>query len=101
MIIANIQRVLKLWKLQNLTLEGKILIFKTLALSKIIFQAFVIPIPIYVVTEIEKVQKSFLWQNSTSKIKLDTLCIRTLWVKKRRYSENKYKSSVLMYKKII
>ena len=74
LIIANIQRVLKLWKLRNLTLEGKILIFKTLALSKIIFQAFVTPIPIYVVTELEKIQKSFLWENSTSKIKHDTLC---------------------------
>ena len=74
MIIANIQRVLELWKLRNLTLERKILIFKTLALSKIIFQAFVGPIPIYVVTELEKTQKSFLWENSTSKIKLDTLC---------------------------
>ena len=52
LIIANIQLVLKLWKLQNLTLEGKIL-----ALSKIIFQAFVTPIPIYVVTELEKIQK--------------------------------------------
>ena len=39
LITANIQRVLKLWKLRNLTLEGKIFIFKTLALSKIIFQA--------------------------------------------------------------
>ena len=68
LIIANIQRVLKLWKLRNFTLEGKILIFKTLALSKIIFQAFVTPIPIYVVTELEKIQKSFLWENSTSKI---------------------------------
>ena len=27
LIVANIQRVLKLWKLRNLTLEGKILIF--------------------------------------------------------------------------
>ena len=74
MIIANTQRVLKLWKLRNLTVEGKVLIFKTLALSKIIFQAFVTPIPIYVVTELEKIQKSFLWENSTSKIKHDTLC---------------------------
>ena len=74
MIIANIQCVLELWKLRNLTLERKILFFKTLALSKIIFQAFVAPIPIYVVTELEKTQKSFLWENSTSKIKLDTLC---------------------------
>ena len=38
LIIANIQRVLKLWKLRNITLEGKILIFKTFALSKVIFQ---------------------------------------------------------------
>ena len=54
--------------------EGKILIFKTLALSKIIFQSFVTPIQIYVVTELEKIQKSFLWENSTSKIKHDRLC---------------------------
>ena len=52
LIIANIQLLLKLWKLQNLTIERKIL-----ALSKIIFQAFVTPIPIYVVTELEKIQK--------------------------------------------
>ena len=37
-------------------------------------QAFVTPIPIYVVTELEKIQESFLWENSTSKIKHDTLC---------------------------
>ena len=30
LIIANTQRVLKLWKLQNLTVEGKILIFKNI-----------------------------------------------------------------------
>ena len=52
LIIANIQLLLRLWKLQNLTIERKIL-----ALSKIIFQAFVTPIPIYVVTELEKIQK--------------------------------------------
>ena len=37
----------------NLTLERKILIFKTLVLSKIICQAFVTSIPIYVGTELE------------------------------------------------
>ena len=74
MIIANIQCVLKLWKLRKLTLEGNILILKTLVLSKIVFQAFVTPIPNYVVIELEKIQKSFLWANSVSKIKHDTLC---------------------------
>ena len=38
LIIANNQRALKLWKLRNLTLKGKILIFKTLTLAKTIFQ---------------------------------------------------------------
>ena len=63
LIIANILRVLKVWKL---------LIFKTMALSKIIFQGFVTPMSIYVVTELKEIQKSFLWENSTSKIKQDT-----------------------------
>ena len=66
LIIANIQRALKLWKLRILTLERKILIFKTLALSKIVFQAFATSMPNYVVTELEKIQKSFLWESSTS-----------------------------------
>ena len=71
--MANTQRVLKLWKLRNLTLEGKILISETFALAKIIFQASVTPIPNYIVTELEKIGKSFLWVNSTPKIKHNTL----------------------------
>ena len=35
--ILNIKRILKMWRQRNLTLEGKIIIFKTLALSKITF----------------------------------------------------------------
>lgn len=40
MTIANVQYVSQLWKLRGLALEEKILIFKTLALSEIIFQIF-------------------------------------------------------------
>ena len=36
--VTNIQRVLKIWKMRNLTLEGKIVIFKTLAIPKIFNQ---------------------------------------------------------------
>ena len=35
--VKNIQRVLKIWKMRNLTLEGKILFIKTIAISKIVF----------------------------------------------------------------
>ena len=34
--IMDIQSDLKLWRMQNLTLEGRIIIFKTSALSKIV-----------------------------------------------------------------
>ena len=44
------------------------------------------PIPIYVATELEKIQKSFLWENLTSKIKHNTFF-------------NDYKSLSLMDKK--
>ena len=36
-IVTDMQRVLKIWKMRRLTLEGKIVIFKTIAISKIIF----------------------------------------------------------------
>ena len=39
------QRVLKIWKMRRLTLEGKIGILKTIAISKIVFQAFIITVP--------------------------------------------------------
>ena len=35
--VTNIQRILKKWKMRKLTLEVKIVIFKTIAISKIVF----------------------------------------------------------------
>ena len=51
--IIDIQRVLKIWKIRNLTLEGKIV--KTIAISKIVFQSFITAVPKYVVNELEKI----------------------------------------------
>ena len=36
-IVTDMQQVLKIWKIRKLTLEGKIIIFKTIAISKINF----------------------------------------------------------------
>ena len=36
-IVTDMQRVLKIWKMRRLTLEGKIVIFKTIVISKIVF----------------------------------------------------------------
>ena len=55
----NIQRVLKMRKMRNLTLEGKIVIFKVLAISKIAFQSLITPVPRHIINELEKIQKAF------------------------------------------
>ena len=48
----------------NLTLEGKIAIFKTIAISKIAFQSFIATVPKHIINELEEIQKAFLWKYS-------------------------------------
>ena len=58
-IVTDVQRVLKIWKMRKLTLEGKIVIFKTIAISKIVFQAFITTVTKHIVNELKKIQKAF------------------------------------------
>ena len=53
---------------------GKIIIFKTLAYSKIIHLALVTNVPIATTELLSKIQKEFLWGKNESKIRHDTLC---------------------------
>ena len=73
-IISHIQGVLNLWRMRNLTLEGRIVRFKTLAIWKIIFIALLTKNTYQVVKELDKIQKSFLWKDSTPKIKHEKTC---------------------------
>ena len=59
------QQVLKIWKMRKLTLEGKIVIFKTIAISKTVFQAFITTVPKHIVNELKRIQKAFLSNNSS------------------------------------
>ena len=68
------QRVLKIWKMRKLTVEVKIVIFKTIAILKIVFQAFITTFPKYIVNELKKNIKGCLLDNSSPKIKHETLC---------------------------
>ena len=71
--VTDIQQVLNIWKKSNLTLEGKIVIFK-IVISKTVSQSFITTVPKHNINELEKIQKAFLWKNSTPKIKHETLC---------------------------
>ena len=67
--IIKIENALKLWRSRSLNLEGKITVFKCLALSKIIHLALVKPIPNTTIEELTKIQNNFIWSNSKPKIK--------------------------------
>ena len=71
--IKKIQQALRLWNSRTLTLEGRIMIFKTLAISKIVYLALITNVPKVIVEELQKIQETFLWQNSRPKIKHETL----------------------------
>ena len=71
--IRDIQKVLRVWNLRNLSLEGRILIFKTLAISKICL-SLLADVPNIITSEIQNIQKNFLWQFSRPKINDKTLC---------------------------
>ena len=44
--IAKIENVLRVWRMRDLTIEGKIVIFKSLAISKIVHLALIKTVPI-------------------------------------------------------
>ena len=57
--IMKLQKVINIWKMRNLSLLGKITIFKTLALSKIIHLALVTNVPTAIIELLSKIQKEF------------------------------------------
>ena len=73
-IVLKIEKVLKLWRMRNLSLAGKITVFKSLAISKIVCLAMMTPAPKPIVNDLCKLQKEFLWGSSKPKIKHETLC---------------------------
>ena len=59
-IVTDLQRLLKIWKMKKLTVEGKIDIFKTIAISKIVFQAFITTVSRQIVHELKNTKRLFL-----------------------------------------
>ena len=72
--IKSIENLLKIWKMRTLSIEGKINIFKALAISKIVHLAMVIDVPSDIVQILVKMQDTFLWGDKP-KIKHGTLCM--------------------------
>ena len=62
-----------LWRMRNITLEWKTIIFKTLALSTTVYITSISSFSEQLIEEMQRIHKVFIWSNLTSKIKNETL----------------------------
>ena len=67
-LIKKIENVLKIWRKRNLTVQDKINIFKTLAISKVIHLALVTNVSRAIIDQLNKIPKDFIWNRKHPKI---------------------------------
>ena len=71
--IKTLNDVLKLWEFRGLTLAGRSLVFKSLALSKLLY-ACTMKVPSkFVIDQLNTLNKNIIWNNKRPKIKHSTL----------------------------
>ena len=77
--IKKIQQVLRLWNSRMLTLEGRNMILKNLAISKIVYLALKTNLPKVIVKELEKIQNKFYGETHVLKqnIKVCLIFLKT------------------------
>ena len=61
--MLKIEKVLKLWRMRNFTVKGKIAILKMLAISKIIYLFLITNFPTIIINELNKIQKELYVTN--------------------------------------
>ena len=71
--LEDLQKILNSWKRRKLTLLGRINIVKTLGLSKLIYNASVLPLPEEFAKQVDKITFDFVWEGKPHKIKKATL----------------------------
>ena len=83
--LKNIKEILNIWKHRGLSLAGRILIFKSLTLSKVLYASTMKCPSKQVVDQLNVMQRGFIWNNKKPKIKHSTLVAG--------YSEGGYKDT--------
>ena len=70
--IFKIENILKLWDMRQLNLEGRITVFKSLGVSKVIHLLLITKLHNNIIDILNKIQKNFIWKKV--KIKYSNLC---------------------------
>ena len=67
-VVKKLTACLALWKWRNLSLAGKVTIFKSLGFSKFGFVALMATTPRMIIDKIKEMQVNFIWDNKRPKI---------------------------------
>ena len=72
-MVTDIHNVLNLWTMRGISLIGKILIFKTLGISRLQYITSMAQVPDKIIQQLKSIQKKFLWESNKPRIKHSTL----------------------------
>ena len=72
-LVSAVNKCLNMWACRGLTLAGRILIFKSLALSKVLYTCTMTNFTKYFIKQLEELQKNFIWNGRRPKIKHSAL----------------------------
>ena len=70
--LEKMQKLLDSWRVRHLTIQGKIVVIKTLAIPKLVYTASLLPIPNGFVKHVNKILYKFIWSKN-EKIKRNVL----------------------------
>jgi len=71
--LEKIKNILKLWRQRDLSLRGKIIILKSLAMAQLIYPLSILEAPRWALEEANSLFYSFLWGNKPDKVKRNTI----------------------------
>ena len=75
--IIQLQNVLNMWGMGNLSLLSNISVFKALAFSKIVHLALVTSLPSSTNDLLNKIQSDFLWNKKMQKLNIQSYAVNT------------------------
>ena len=67
--VNPVEKLLGVWSQRSVTLSGRIVSFKTLALSKIVYVASIVVVPERILNRLESIHKKFIWKGKKQKVR--------------------------------
>ena len=71
--LKKLESALSRWKARNLTYYGKISVVKTFGISQLLYCAYSVHVPDYVIKEANKMLFQFIWSSKKEKVKRTTI----------------------------